>query len=326
MGLAIPRRTASTPAMSVVATAPRPGRSTARRPSAGAMELGFFKVDPPGSTIFVTTSFSGEGRRRKPALPTGMLAGARPDGYDAPDGGARPAATTPRVARRAEAAARVRLDGRLHRALRAERLPRRHLRPVPRPEPPGHGPPPRHRARERRGGDPRPRTSCAGPPHHPRPASRPAIPGWGFEFGELTRESRALVDLVVGTQERRRRARDEPPVPADVDPASLRRAPARPQPAPPREATAPAPVPLAAAPAASGPGPAPARPRPGRGRPGPSSGSTSGPPTPASRSPRRGKARVLASKQGYRTLPSVVAYDAAGTAARRPAARRRRWS
>src|SRR4051812_23463240 len=47
-GVARPRRASMTPAIAVVATAPRPGRRTARRPSAGAIVAGFFNGSSGG--------------------------------------------------------------------------------------------------------------------------------------------------------------------------------------------------------------------------------------------------------------------------------------
>jgi molecular chaperone DnaK len=127
-------------------------------------------------------------------------------------------------------------------------------------------------------------------------------PGMGVRFLELTRESRALVDLVVGSHAAPQAASDEPPVPAGVDPASLRRAPA---PAPPPAA----PVPRPAAPPLTAPG---ATPAPRRTPTGPVVGIDLGTTFSCVAFAKGGKARVLASRQGYQTIPSVVAYDAQG--------------
>jgi molecular chaperone DnaK len=126
------------------------------------------------------------------------------------------------------------------------------------------------------------------PPSAPGEPSRD--PGMGVKFVELTRESRALVDLVVGTRHAPQAVSDEPPIPPGVDPSSLRRAP-------PRPAATPAPIAT----------PAP-RPRPT----GPVVGIDLGTTYSCVAIAKGGKARVLASRQGYRTLPSVVAYDAQG--------------
>jgi molecular chaperone DnaK len=160
------------------------------------------------------------------------------------------------------------------------------------------------------------------PPSAPGEPTRD--PGMGVKFVELTRESRALVDLVVGTQDGPHAASEEPPIPADVDPASLRREPSA---APPARAPAVTPAPPSAAPrpAAPAPRPTPApTPRPAatpapsatpspRLRPtGPVVGIDLGTTYSCVAFAKGGKARVLASRQGYRTVPSVVAYDAQG--------------
>src|SRR5512142_1011192 len=59
------------------------------------------------------------------------------------------------------------------------------------------------------------------PPSAPGEPTRD--PGMGIKFLELTRESRALVDLVIGSQEGEGAQAEEPPIPGDVDPAQLRR-------------------------------------------------------------------------------------------------------
>ena len=124
------------------------------------------------------------------------------------------------------------------------------------------------------------------PPAAPGEPSRD--PGMGIQFVELTPGSRALVERVVGSQGAAAAAASlEPPIPADVDPATLRRAPV--------------------AGAAAAPSAAPRR------RPtGPVVGIDLGTTNSCVAIARGGKATVLASKQGYRTIPSVVAYDAQG--------------
>ncbi|HET6922308.1 MAG TPA: TIGR02266 family protein [Anaeromyxobacteraceae bacterium] len=165
-------------------------------------------------------------------------------------------------------------------------------------------------------------------------------PGMGVRFLQLDSESRALVDLVVATRGAGGRI-DEPPRPegeavveeepeavdlteflvAEPAPEEFPAA-APPAPEPPPARTAPAAAEPAPAPAAAGPAPAPGAAAPAAGPDG----------SPGARAPRRGKvvgidlgttnscvaiavdgkARVLASRQGYRTIPSVVAFDAQG--------------
>ncbi|HEY6107216.1 MAG TPA: TIGR02266 family protein, partial [Anaeromyxobacteraceae bacterium] len=177
-------------------------------------------------------------------------------------------------------------------------------------------------------------------------------PGMGIRFLQLDSESRALVDLVVATRGAEGRIDEPPrpagePVveeePEAVDltellveeePAAAEFPAAAPEPPPPQEPSAPAhpaPAPQAApAPAEAAPlRPAAAVPAPGPRATAPGAGPVAGP---AVRAPRRGKvvgidlgttnscaaisvdgkARVLASRQGYRTIPSVVAFDTQG--------------
>jgi molecular chaperone DnaK len=135
-------------------------------------------------------------------------------------------------------------------------------------------------------------------------------PGMGVKFAELTRESRALVDLIAATRGGDASS-DEPPRPGDEaeeldfdltedEPAQVAQPVAPPAP--------PAPAPAAAARAA------PARPAAPEPRPkaGPVIGIDLGTTNSCAAIARDGKAEVLASKQGYRTLPSIVAYDAQG--------------
>ncbi len=133
-------------------------------------------------------------------------------------------------------------------------------------------------------------------------------PGMGVKFLELTRESRALVDLVAATRGAAGRS-EEPPRPVeepaeelDFDVEDLSSAPLDP---PPPSAPPPAPAP-AARPAPSAPGRA-ARPA-GTKVVGIDLGTTNS----CAAFARGGRVEVLTSRQGYRTLPSVVAYDAQG--------------
>ena len=66
MGFASPRRTASTPAMRVVPTAPSPGMRTASLPDAGAMERGLFTERSSGVRVVLEKS-SGDGSPGKPS-------------------------------------------------------------------------------------------------------------------------------------------------------------------------------------------------------------------------------------------------------------------
>jgi molecular chaperone DnaK len=172
------------------------------------------------------------------------------------------------------------------------------------------------------------------PPSAPGEPDR--APGMGIKFVELTRESRALVDLVAATRGGDAGS-DEPPRPSEEEEAEAE--------AEGKEAEAQAkgeefdldvsdvedveavPAPAAAPQARQPPAPPPAQPSPA---PPASQGGAAGP-APARRPAgakvigidlgttnscaafaTAGRAVVLASKQGYRTLPSVVAYDAQG--------------
>jgi molecular chaperone DnaK len=170
-------------------------------------------------------------------------------------------------------------------------------------------------------------------------------PGMGIKFVELTRESRALVDLVAATRGPDGSS-EEPPKPApevEGEPPAEDELQLDLEEAPPVEAAAPAPVkPAVATPAPAKPAvvapaptkPAVAKPAPAKpAGPSPAAARTAekkpGGPAPEVRTgpvigidlgttnscaalARDGKAEVLASKQGYRTLPSIVAYDAQG--------------
>jgi molecular chaperone DnaK len=126
-------------------------------------------------------------------------------------------------------------------------------------------------------------------------------PGMGIKFLELSYESRRLVDLVVGLQEAEGARDEEPPVPTDEDPARLRRQPATST----STATATS-TPTSAATSTA----APAKPEPRAT--GPVIGIDLGTAYSCVAIARGGKAQVLTSKQGHRTIPSVVAYDAQG--------------
>ncbi len=161
-------------------------------------------------------------------------------------------------------------------------------------------------------------------------------PGMGIRFTHLDPESRALVDLVVATRGAEGRI-DEPPRPADEtiiegEPETVSLAAFLEEEQPPAEEF---PAAADSAPPAPAPptGPAAAKPA-APPAPGPVAGpaATPAPGPPAARAPRRGKvvgidlgttnccvavavdgkARVLASRQGYHTIPSVVAFDAQG--------------
>ena len=138
--------------------------------------------------------------------------------------------------------------------------------------------------------------SAPGEPH--------ADPGMGIKFGELTRDSRALVELVVGTQETREAQSEEPRVPAGLAPSALQ--------AIPRPPGRPAAATPAAGARAGAPTAAPARPAPRPKPTGPIIGIDLGTTNSCAAVASGAKARVLESKQGYRTIPSVVAYDAHG--------------
>lgn len=123
-------------------------------------------------------------------------------------------------------------------------------------------------------------------------------PGMGIKFTELSRDSRALVDLVVATQGGTDARSDEPPLPDDVDLNTLDLGVA---PAPDTAAAPPGPAELPPAPAAR------------RARqPSPTIGIDLGTTNSCVAVVRAGKAELLRSRHGYPALPSVVAYDAQG--------------
>jgi molecular chaperone DnaK len=167
-------------------------------------------------------------------------------------------------------------------------------------------------------------------------------PGMGVKFLELSSESRALVELVVATRGGDEAKGDEPPRPEGLEVEDLdfdlsdfdEPSPAAPA-CPPSVASRP-PAAAARVPAAAARPPAPARPPAAPARPPaapaspPAAARAPGPAIPPAKKPspiigidlgttnscvaagQGSKTLVLASKQGYRTIPSVVAYDAHG--------------
>jgi molecular chaperone DnaK len=138
--------------------------------------------------------------------------------------------------------------------------------------------------------------AAPGEPQHP--------PGMGIRFTELDTASQALIDLVVATRGAEAKV-DEPPRPPPEEPAAVPPSPD----APPGPSATAAPT---SVPPADGPGAA-QRPvaRPPSRRPrtiGIDLGTTNSCVAIAG----GGKARVLESKQGHRTIPSIVAFDEHG--------------
>ncbi len=143
------------------------------------------------------------------------------------------------------------------------------------------------------------------PPSAPGEPER--APGMGIKFLELTRESRALVDLMAATRGQEAGS-DEPPPPAEDDPdeidldvteleedlTDLEEVESPPEPVAAAQAAG-----RAAAPGVRPPA-------------GPVIGIDLGTTNSCAAYARNGRAGVLASKQGHRTLPSIVAYDAQG--------------
>jgi len=155
-------------------------------------------------------------------------------------------------------------------------------------------------------------------------------PGMGIKFTQLNRESQALVDLMVATRGAEA-ASDEPPTPAEVGVAAAEADSEAPAPAPSiGEGALTAKGPAEAAPGVASQAPAAVRARPAgapAARPAPAPSGAK--PAAAERRTKvlgidlgttyscvafadGGKARVLESKHGYRTIPSVVAFDAQG--------------
>jgi molecular chaperone DnaK len=142
-------------------------------------------------------------------------------------------------------------------------------------------------------------------------------PGMGIRFTALSRESRALVDLIVATQGGSSRS-EEPPVPDDVDLDTVAVAAPTTASAPPtatRTSTAPSTstatptststaTPTSTAPSAPARVPAPPK--------GPIVGIDLGTTNSCVAVVREGKVQVLQSRRGYRTIPSIVAYDPHG--------------
>ncbi|HET6440095.1 MAG TPA: TIGR02266 family protein [Anaeromyxobacter sp.] len=157
------------------------------------------------------------------------------------------------------------------------------------------------------------------PPSAPGEPDR--SPGMGVKFLELSRESRALVDLVAATRGGDG-VSDEPPRPADeeaeeldFDVSELNEDEAPPAGSSPARAVATAAPPAAPPPAARPAAPAapPTLSTAGR-RPASSKviGIDLGTTNSCAAYAENGRAEVLTSRQGYRTLPSIVAYDAQG--------------
>jgi molecular chaperone DnaK len=142
-------------------------------------------------------------------------------------------------------------------------------------------------------------------------------PGMGIRFTHLESESQALVDLIVASRGPAG-ASPEPPSPEELGLSAAAPA-ARPAPT-----KAPAAGAVAAGPAAH-PAPPPPSPPPAPKAAPPTAGGGAphaappkvigidlGTTNSCAALAEGGKARVLESKQGYRTLPSVIAYDAQG--------------
>ena len=138
--------------------------------------------------------------------------------------------------------------------------------------------------------------SAPGEPHHD--------PGMGIKFTELTRDSRALVDLVVAAQGGGKARSEEPPVPEEAGAAEAAEAAKADRGAPPEPARA------------SRPGPA-SPPAPSPGGPasrvaGPVVGIDLGTTNSCVAFAKDGRATVLRSRVGDTTIPSIVAYDPHG--------------
>jgi molecular chaperone DnaK len=150
-------------------------------------------------------------------------------------------------------------------------------------------------------------------------------PGMGVKFLDLTRESRAFVDLVAATRgaagrsEEPPRPEEEPAQELDFDDQDLAEVPlsAPPPSVPAPEAPAAAAAPPAQPPAAAAGEAAPPAAPPAQGRAARPAGNKVigidlGTTNSCAAFARAGRVEVLTSRQGYRTLPSVVAYDAQG--------------
>jgi molecular chaperone DnaK len=166
------------------------------------------------------------------------------------------------------------------------------------------------------------------------PGERAREPGMGIRFVSLDAESRALVDLVVATRGAEGSSDDPPRPPDEVEDLDFDVAaedvPLEPEPAASPAAPPPAVAPAAVSPvrppaAAASTGPAPPAAPPPAARaapPRPAGPATAGKGTVVGIDlgttnscvavVRGGRAEVLVSRQGHRTLPSVVAFDAQG--------------
>ncbi len=125
------------------------------------------------------------------------------------------------------------------------------------------------------------------------PGEPPRDAGMGIKFTDLTAESRALVELMVATVGGDARS-EEPPVPEDVDLTDLDMG---------EDARPPTAIPAAP----PTPSPTPARPKRA-----PVIGIDLGTTNSCAAVVRDGKVQVLASRDGHRTIPSIVAYDPNG--------------
>jgi molecular chaperone DnaK len=141
------------------------------------------------------------------------------------------------------------------------------------------------------------------------PGEPPRAPGMGIKFVELDTASQALVALIVATRGEEARS-DEPPRPAGTPVSSASPSRTAPPAAPASPAARPTPASTGPASSTAPQAPIAARPLPPKSRRivGIDLGTTNSCVAVA----EKGKARVLASRQGHATLPSLVAFDAQG--------------